>query len=113
MPLSEYDHVIEAVSANTSNEPFGEWILPRTFRRRPHLFDSHSVNSGLEITAVHSITVSYRISRGSIFWESLNDLLRRPLCGGMLRHIEMQHTSTLMREGPRRQTTLSTAESEQ
>ena len=33
MPFSEYDHVIEALSANAPNQPFRERILPWTFRR--------------------------------------------------------------------------------
>jgi len=44
MPLSEYDHVIEALSANAPNQPFRERILPWTFRRCEHLLDSHSLN---------------------------------------------------------------------
>jgi hypothetical protein len=37
MPLSKYDHVIEALSANAPNQPFRERILPWTFRRCEHL----------------------------------------------------------------------------
>jgi hypothetical protein len=43
MALSQHYNVIEAFSANTSDEPFGKGILPRTFRRAEYLFDSHSL----------------------------------------------------------------------
>ena len=98
MPLSEYDHVIEALSANAPNQPFREWILPWTFRRCEHLLDSHSLNPVSEMATVDSVTVSYQISRHSIFWERFDDLLRRPFCGGMLSNIEMQHAATLVRQ---------------
>jgi hypothetical protein len=41
------------------------------------------------MATVHPITIPYQISRRSIFGEGFDDLLRRPFCGGMLRHIEM------------------------
>src|SRR5438067_1067662 len=96
MPLSEYDHVIEALSANAPNEPFREWILPRTFRCCEHLLDSHSLNPVSEMATVDSVTVPYRISRHSIFWQRFDDLLRRPFCRGVLSDIEMQHMATLI-----------------
>jgi hypothetical protein len=37
MPLAEHDHMIEAFPTNTTNEPFSEWILPRTLSRREYL----------------------------------------------------------------------------
>ena len=96
MPLSEYDHVIEALSANAPNQPFRKRILPWTSRRCEHLFDSHSLNPVSEMATVDSVTVPYQISRHSIFWERFDDLLRRPFCSGMLSNIEMQHAATIM-----------------
>ena len=74
MPPSEYDHVIEALSANAPNQPFRERILPWTFRRCEHLLDSHSLNRVSEMATVDSVTVPYQISRQSIFWECFDDL---------------------------------------
>src|SRR5262245_21053731 len=98
MPLSQHDHVIEAFSANASDKPFRERILPRTFCCSEHLCDSHSLNSVSEMVTVDTITVSYQISRCRIVRKRFDDLLCRPLCSGMLRDIEMQHTTTLMRQ---------------
>ena len=109
MPLSEHDHVIEAFSANASDEPFCEWILSGTLWSGEHFLDSHSLNSVSEMTTVDSVTVPYQIPRCSIFWERFDDLLRGPFCRGMLSDIEMQHAATLMRQHYEDKQTLSTA----
>ena len=90
--------MIEALSANASDESFREWIWPGTLRRCEHLLNAHSMNPSSEIAALNSVTVPYQISRHSIFWERFDNLLRGPFCRGMLRHIEMQDAATLMRQ---------------
>src|SRR5215510_2354453 len=96
VPLSEYDHVIETFSADTSNKALHERTLPWTARRGEHLLDSHSLNPFSEMDTIHSITVSYQISRCSIFRECFDDLLRRPFGRGMLGHIEMHDAAPLI-----------------
>ena len=98
MPFSEHDHMIQALSANAADEAFRERILPRTPCRREYLYYSHSLNSSSKLATVYSITVSDEISRRRIIWKRFDDLLRRPFCGGMVRHVEMQHAPTLMRQ---------------
>ena len=98
VPLSKHDHMVETFPANTSDKAFDEWILPRTSSRREHLLDSHSLNPVSEVATVDSITVSYQISRCSIFRECFDDLLRRPFGGGMVGDIEMQYAAPLMRK---------------
>src|SRR5215813_8168710 len=70
----------------------------RDSARREHVLNAHSLNSIAEMLTVHPITISYQISRRSIFGEGFHDLLRRPFCGGMLRHIEMHQAPPLMRQ---------------
>src|SRR5438132_538224 len=98
MPLSENDHVIETLSAYATNEPFRKWILPWTSCCGEHLVNAHSLNPVPEMATVNSVTVPNQISRHSIFRKCFDDLLRRPFCGRMIRHIEMHHTATLMRK---------------
>jgi hypothetical protein len=52
MQFSEHDHMIEALSANASDESFREWIWPRTLRRCEHLLNAHSMNPSSEMAAV-------------------------------------------------------------
>jgi hypothetical protein len=37
------DEKVQRVSADRSDEPFGVWILPRTSRRREHLFNTNRI----------------------------------------------------------------------
>src|SRR2546428_4504811 len=97
MPLSEHDHVIEAFSANTSNEPFREWILPWTACCGEHLLNAHSLNSVSEIATIHSVTVPYQIPAGRVLRKGFDDLLCCPFCGGMFSSVEMQHAAPFMR----------------
>src|SRR6266481_2739501 len=98
MPLAEHDHMIEAFPTNTTNEPFSEWILPRTLSRREHLCDAHSLNPVAEMTTIYSVTVSYQVFRRRIVREDFDHLLCRPFCRGMVGNIEMEHAAPLMRE---------------
>src|SRR2546427_11205172 len=71
-------------------------FLPWTSCCGEHLVNAHSLNPVPEMAPVNSVTVPNQISRHNIFGECFDDLLRGPFCRGMLRHIEMQHTATLM-----------------
>ncbi len=106
MALSQHDNVIQAFSANTSDEPFGKGILPRTFRRGEHLLDSHSLNPVSEMATVYAVAIPYQISRCSVIWKGFDDLLRRPFGRGMLRDIQMQHAATFMRHTGKTNNTL-------
>src|SRR5262249_5003328 len=96
MPLPQHDDVIEAFSANTPNQPLREWILPRTSRRGEDLRDSHPVNSVSKMITVNAISIPYQVLRCRIVRESFDELLRRPFCSRVLRHIEMHYTPSLM-----------------
>ena len=89
--------MVKALPPNTSNEPLGEWILPWTARRGEHLVNAHSLNSVSEIATIHSVTVTYQITRCRVLRKGFDDLLCCPFCGGMFRDIEMQHATPFMR----------------
>lgn len=96
MPLAEHDHVIEALSANATNEPFREWVLPRTSCCGEHFVNAHSLNPASEMITVDSVTVPYQILRQVIFRECFDDLLGCPFGRGMVSHVEMQYAATFM-----------------
>src|SRR5260370_4873765 len=96
MRFSKNDHVIETLSAYATNEPFRKWILPWTWCCGETLVNARSLNPVPEMAPVNCVTVTNPISGHNIFGECFDDLLRGPFCRGMLRHIEMQHTATLM-----------------
>src|SRR6266478_1700363 len=96
MQFYEDDDVVEAVSANASDEPFRKRILPRTLRSCKHLFNAHSLNPAAELITVDSVSVTDQIARCSVFRKRFDDLLSRPFRGGMFGHIEVDHTPALM-----------------
>src|SRR5690242_11662829 len=49
VPLVEHDHVVQAFSANTSDNPFRITVLPRTPGRYRNLSDTQSIHSCCEI----------------------------------------------------------------
>src|SRR5215471_13990383 len=51
----------------------------------------------MDVVAVDAISISYQILRRIPIGEGLDQLLRRPGCGGMLGHIEMQHPTTTVK----------------
>jgi hypothetical protein len=96
MPLVDHDHVVQAFSANTSDNPFRIAVLPRTPGGYRNLSDTQSIDSCREIMAVDPITISYQVARHGVVGKCLHDLLRCPSSGRVFRDIEMQNTSTVM-----------------
>ena len=52
------NEMVQTVSAGRSDEPLGIWILPRTSRRREHLFNSQPSKPVVNGLPVYSIPVA-------------------------------------------------------
>ena len=63
MLLVDYDHVVQAFSANTSDNPFRITVLPRAPGRYRNLADTQSIHSCCEIMTIDPITISYQVAR--------------------------------------------------
>src|SRR5215469_10677564 len=98
MPLVDHNHVVQAFSANTSDDPFRIAVLPRAPGRYRNLLDTQSIDSCREIMTIDPITISYQVARHCFLWKRFHDLLSRPSGCRVSRHIEMQDTATVMRE---------------
>src|SRR3954449_4490920 len=70
--------------------------MPRTLRRRQDFFHSQRLNSQSNLSAVNAVPIADEVTGRLSIGERLDDLLRRPGCGRMLGHIEMQHLATTM-----------------
>ena len=55
--LVPHDDVIEALAPEGSDHAFNERILPRTTRRRQHVFDAHVLQGTPRIRSVNRITI--------------------------------------------------------
>ena len=56
--LSKDDHVIQALAANRTNEPFDVGPMPRRSRRGKYLFDAHDLHLLDEVLPEDSITIA-------------------------------------------------------
>src|SRR5215471_8874738 len=98
MPLVDHNHVVQAFSANTSDNPFHIAVLPRTTGRYRNLLDTQSIDLCREIITIDPITISYQVARHHFFRQRFHDLLSSPSGCRAFRNIEMQDTATVMRE---------------
>src|SRR5215471_21334733 len=98
MPLVDHDHVVQAFSADTSDNPFRVAVLPRTPRRYGNLLDTQSIDPCREIVAIDPITISYQVARHGFFRTRFHDLLSSPSGCRVFRDVEMQNTATVMCE---------------
>lgn len=78
MILAEDGDVVEAFTANTPIQPLRVGILPRTVRRREHLFYTHVLDALPKPVAIDLVAVAEQVLRRSVPRESLYHLLRCP-----------------------------------
>ena len=76
MPLVENDYVVQALSAQRSNESLRVGVLPRGARSDRHLVKAERLNSPVKVRAVDPIAISKRIPRDRLPRERL-ELLGR------------------------------------
>jgi len=98
MPIVYDDDMIETLTSNATDHALHVAILPSAFRCNPYLLNARPFDSRSEMLALNSVTIPNHVPRCGIFRERLDNLLCRPHCRGMLRDIEMEDTSTIMRE---------------
>jgi hypothetical protein len=94
--LVEDDHVVETLTPNAPDHPFDVRILPWRARRRPNLVDAEAIDAPAEVRTIDSISVPQQVTRSRIPRKGIDDLLRGPLCRGMVRDIEMYDPTTLV-----------------
>src|SRR5690606_4956329 len=88
--LVDGDQVVETVTPESTYPSLRKRILPRRPERRRDLRQPESVNSIFEIAAVDLVAIAEQITTGCLERTRLDDLLCRPLGGGMTRHVEMK-----------------------
>ena len=96
MTLVDHDHVVDSVPADGTDHPFDVGILPRGAVCGDDLLDSHGLNTLPELVAVNAVLISNHIARGSVEWERLDHLLRRPCSRWKPRHVDVGDLPPLM-----------------
>ena len=94
--LVQDDYVIQTLSTDGAYDPLDEWILPWTAVGGDDLFDAHVLDAATERLAVDRVPIAQEEARGFLIGEGLDDLLRRPLGGGIYRDVEVDNAPTIV-----------------
>jgi hypothetical protein len=78
MIFIDHDHMVDALSPETSNRPFHERILPGTLGRRDHFFDPHPLYPLAKLFTLNLVAIHNQKPRSTLFGESFNHLLSCP-----------------------------------
>src|SRR2546427_8860285 len=98
MFVVENDYVIDAFAADASDDSLRIRILPRASWSRPHFPNTHSLNSGLEVFPIDSISITNQIARCLMIRKCSDDLLCRPSRLRMFGHIKVNDSASFMRQ---------------
>ena len=89
MPLSQHDHMIQALAPDGTHQPFRKWILPRALRSRQSSGDAQVPEAFPETLTVDLVPISDQISRRGVVGKRFQDLLSDPSSRRVLGHVEM------------------------
>src|SRR5208282_414250 len=96
MPLIQDHDMIQALTANRTDQPFREGILPWAPGCGDDLLHGQGVNTPTKCIAIDSVTIPNQVPLRIAFRECFSHLLTRPLCRRMFRHAKVQNPSALM-----------------
>ena len=89
MLLVQHDDIVEALSADSADQPLNERILPRRLWSRDDFSDAHVLDASAEVHAVDAVPVSDQEARRFVIRKGLDDLLGRPARSWMSRDVEV------------------------
>src|SRR5215475_164329 len=101
MIFIDHDHMVEALSPETSNHPLHERILPGTPGHRDHFFDPHPLYPPAKLFPVNLVAIPDQKPRSAIFGESFNHLLGCPDSCRIGSYIEVNYPPTVRRVTPK------------
>ena len=90
--------MVQTLSPDTADDPFGKRILKRRPRSRDHLFDPHPFDSVLEIFGIDAVAVAEQIPGSLILGEGIDDLLSCPFSSRICRDIEVNNFPPIVQQ---------------
>jgi hypothetical protein len=96
--LAEDHDVVQTLSPDAPDEPLRVGILPGTPGGREHLRHAQAGDAPLKDVAIHRIAVPEEIPGRRVPGKGLDQLLRRPLRGRMVGHIEVHNPTPMVRQ---------------
>jgi hypothetical protein len=85
------DEVVQTLSADRADQPLGVWTLPGVAGRREDFLDLQRSHTRPNVAAINAVPIPQQIARSVVLGEGLYNLLRRPGCRGVVRHVEVPH----------------------
>jgi hypothetical protein len=92
----QYDHMIEALTTNRSDDSLYLGSLPRRARCRHNFADAHISHLLSEVAAEDRIAVAQQVTGGLGKGKGLPQLLSGPLCGRVGGNVEVQNAAAVM-----------------
>ena len=96
--FAEDENMIQTLAPDRADEPLRERILPRAVRRREDFVDPHALHSVPELLTVDLVTVAQEVGRRGVIRKGIDNLLGRPVGGGMLGHAEVDDAPAMVSE---------------
>ncbi len=96
--LAENNDVVKALAPDGADDPLDIRILPGRARRCENLLDFESMHGSVEVISVDAIAVSDHVARGCVPGEGFDELPSCPFRAGMLCHIEVEDSPSIMRQ---------------
>jgi hypothetical protein len=96
----ENDDMIEALAPNRTNHPLHVSSLSRRAWRGQHLLNTHVSHLFSEVLAEDRVAVAQQVARQLVKRKRLSQVLSRPFCGRVRRHIEVNNATTVMEPIP-------------
>ena len=96
--LVDREDVIEAFSADRSNQALDIGALPGGSRSNKDFMNPHVFQLPFNVRAIDTSSVPDNVLRSGVIRESVTKLLRSPFSGWMRRYVEVNDVATLMRE---------------
>src|SRR5262245_37952011 len=110
-PFIKDDDMVQAFTANRTDDTFHVSSLPRRPRSAENFCDIHYRDLIAELVAIDPISISQQIARCGIEREGFQHLLRSPFGRWMSRDVEVDNTSSIMRENDKKRRGLQTKRS--
>ncbi len=90
--------LVQAFPAYRADQALHIRILPGRARRCENLLDFESMHGSVEVISVDAIAVSDHVARGCVPGEGFDELPSCPFRAGMLRHIKVEDSPSIMRQ---------------
>ena len=98
VPLVKDNDVVQALSTEGPDHPFGVGILPRTPRCGDHFFHIETAHTPAEDVTVDAVAIANQVLGRGVKGKCLDHLLRGPLRRRMRRDVEMDDAPAFMGE---------------